>query len=292
MEEAVLPHAGARRDRHPQVLQRPGVVHARQPVPAGRGARAARLLRRRRLQLRRHRLGRRRGPGAGRVDRRRARPTTDLVGVDIRRFAPFHGDVGVAARRAWPRCSACTTRSPGRNREPETGRPSAALAAARPRWRRRAPSSASKMGWERPYVFAPDGSSRRTGDYAWGKPAWLPWHGVAEQRATRDGGRGLRPDVVQQVRRRRPGRARRPAVGRARTTSTCRSAQAVYTPMLNARGTYESDLTVTRTGDDEFLLVSSAATTVRDLDWIDAHRRCRRRGSASPTSPRTSPCSA
>ena len=47
----------------------PGVVHARQPVPA-RGRRpGSRLLRRCRLQLRRHRVGRWRRPGARRVDR-------------------------------------------------------------------------------------------------------------------------------------------------------------------------------------------------------------------------------
>ncbi len=45
----------------------------------------------------------------------------------------------------------------------------------------------------------------------------------------------------------------------------------VYTPFLNARGTYEADLTVTRTGPDSFLLVSSSATTVRDLDWLRRH---------------------
>jgi 4-methylaminobutanoate oxidase (formaldehyde-forming) len=38
--------------------------------------------------------------------------------------------------------------------------------------------------------------------------------------------------------------------------------------MLNERGTYESDVTVTRTADDEFLIVSSAATTERDKDHI------------------------
>jgi 4-methylaminobutanoate oxidase (formaldehyde-forming) len=45
----------------------------------------------------------------------------------------------------------------------------------------------------------------------------------------------------------------------------------VYTPFLNARGTYEADLTVTRTGPASFLIVSSSATTVRDLDWIRRH---------------------
>jgi heterotetrameric sarcosine oxidase gamma subunit len=42
----------------------------------------------------------------------------------------------------------------------------------------------------------------------------------------------------------------------------------VYTGMLNERGTYESDLTVTRLSPGEFLLVSSAATTERDKDHI------------------------
>jgi 4-methylaminobutanoate oxidase (formaldehyde-forming) len=48
---------------------------------------------------------------------------------------------------------------------------------------------------------------------------------------------------------------------------------AVYTPWLDERGGYESDVTVTRTAVDEFLVVSSAATTVRDLAWLDEHVR-------------------
>ena len=38
--------------------------------------------------------------------------------------------------------------------------------------------------------------------------------------------------------------------------------------MLNAHGTYESDVTVTRPAAEEFLIVSSAATTERDQDHI------------------------
>jgi 4-methylaminobutanoate oxidase (formaldehyde-forming) len=45
----------------------------------------------------------------------------------------------------------------------------------------------------------------------------------------------------------------------------------VYTPWLNERGTYEADLTVTRDGPDTFWIVSSSATTVRDLDWLCRH---------------------
>ena len=42
----------------------------------------------------------------------------------------------------------------------------------------------------------------------------------------------------------------------------------VYTGLLNDRGTYESDITVTRLSAEEFLLVASAATTERDSDHI------------------------
>ena len=42
----------------------------------------------------------------------------------------------------------------------------------------------------------------------------------------------------------------------------------VYTGLLNERGTYESDVTLTRVAHDEYLIVSSAATTERDKDHI------------------------
>jgi glycine cleavage system aminomethyltransferase T len=45
----------------------------------------------------------------------------------------------------------------------------------------------------------------------------------------------------------------------------------VYTGLLNDRGTYESDITVTRLSATEYLLVASAATTERDADHIRRH---------------------
>jgi hypothetical protein len=43
----------------------------------------------------------------------------------------------------------------------------------------------------------------------------------------------------------------------------------VYTGMLNERGTYESDFTLTRLADDQYLLVTGTAQTTRDFDMID-----------------------
>ena len=51
-------------------------------------------------------------------------------------------------------------------------------------------------------------------------------------------------------------------------TSRCRSGTTVYTGLLNARGTYESDLTVARLAADRFLLVTGTAQATRDADWI------------------------
>src|SRR6185503_7513345 len=45
----------------------------------------------------------------------------------------------------------------------------------------------------------------------------------------------------------------------------------IYTGLLNARGTYESDLTVARLAADRFLLVTGTAQTTRDADWIARH---------------------
>ena len=91
----------------------------------------------------------------------RASRPRDLVGVDIRRFAPLPRQ----------RCAGCATRVgevlglhyevPWPNRELETGRAAAALAAARPA--RRAGARASARGWagSAPTVFAPRRRSRR-----------------------------------------------------------------------------------------------------------------------------------
>ncbi|MCW2793376.1 MAG: dependent oxidoreductase [Nocardioides sp.] len=195
-------------------------------------------------------------------------PTTDLLGVDVRRFAPFNNNnrwlrdrvaevLGLHYAIPWP------------NRELETARPFRCS----PLHDRLAAAGAvfgSRMGWERPNVFAPSPAEAEL-DYSWGKPVWLPWS-AAEQRATREAVavfdqtsfskyvvEGLDAlDALQWV---------------CANDVDVPVGACVYTPFLGARGTYEADLTVTRTGAHEFLLVSSSATTVRDLDWLARHAR-------------------
>ncbi|BBY30212.1 GcvT family protein [Mycolicibacterium sediminis] len=190
-------------------------------------------------------------------------PTTDLTGVDIRRFAPFNGNnrwlhdrvaevLGLHYEIPWP------------NREMSTARPFRRspvhhlLAAANANF-------GSRMGWERANFFAPAGSEPVI-EYSWGKQNWLPWS-AAEQTATRTA-----VAVFDQT-----SFSKYLVVGpdaEAALQWLCTADMAVevgscvYTGMLNARGTYEADVTVTRTAENEYLMVSSAATTERDRDHV------------------------
>src|SRR5262249_4925113 len=95
---------------------------------------------------------------------------------------------------------------------------------------------------------------------------WLPWV-AAEQRATRTGVAVFDQTSFSKYLLTGPG-------GEQALQWLCTADVAVPprragdTGMLNERGTYESDLTVTRLSAGEFLLVSSAATTERDKDHI------------------------
>ena len=193
-------------------------------------------------------------------------PTTDLTSVDIRRFAPFNGNnrwlhdrvaeiLGLHYEVPWP------------NRELTTARPF-----------RRSPvhhlladanaNFGSRMGWERANFFAPPGSDP-TIEYSWGKQNWLPWS-AAEQLATRTA-----VAVFDQTSFSKYLLVGPDAEATLQWLCTADMAveigRTVYTGMLNERGTYESDVTVTRTAVDEFLIVSSAATTERDKDHIAKH---------------------
>ncbi|WP_426411728.1 GcvT family protein [Bradyrhizobium ganzhouense] len=47
----------------------------------------------------------------------------------------------------------------------------------------------------------------------------------------------------------------------------------VYTPWLNERGGMESDVTIARTGEEEFLVVTAAVQLIRDLAWLRMHAK-------------------
>jgi len=128
----------------------------------------------------------------------------------------------------------------------------------------------SKMGWERANFFAPEGAEPAI-DYTWGKPNWLDWS-AAEQANTRSNVTVF--DQTSFSKYLLVGRDAEAALQWLCTADVAAEVgKSVYTGLLNERGTYESDVTVTRTGPEEFLIVSSAATTERDKDHIRKNLR-------------------
>jgi glycine cleavage system aminomethyltransferase T/glycine/D-amino acid oxidase-like deaminating enzyme len=195
-------------------------------------------------------------------------PQSDLVGVDIRRFAPFNGNnqwlrarvgevLGLHYAIPWP------------NREFETARPfrrspvHAQVAAANANF-------GSRFGWERPNFFAPAGQAPVI-EYSWGKQNWIPWVD-AEQRATREAvalfdQTSFGKLLVQ-------GRDAEELLQWLCTNDVAVPVgRTVYTGVLNSRGTYEADVTLTRLAHDSYLWVTSSASVIRDRSWIERHIR-------------------
>ena len=193
-------------------------------------------------------------------------PQSDLVSVDIRRFGAFNNNqqwlrarvgevLGLHYAVPWP------------NREFDTARPFR-RSPLHDRMHQANAAFGSRFGWERPIFFAPAGQQPVI-DYDWGKQNWIPWVDE-EQRATREAVaifdetsfgklliKGWDAERLLQL--------------------VCANDVAVpvgglvYTAVLNHRGTYEADVTVTRLADDEYLWVTSAASPVRDMDWLVRH---------------------
>jgi 4-methylaminobutanoate oxidase (formaldehyde-forming) len=189
--------------------------------------------------------------------------TMDLWSVDIRRFAPWANDraflrervaeiLGLHYQMAWP------------NREFQTGR---GLRKS-PLHDQLAACGAcfgSKNGWERPNWFARDGIPP-VAEYSFGRQNWFDCH-AAEHRAAREN-----VAVFDQT-----GFSKYLFSGQDATAVLQRLCgnnvnvpvgRAVYTGMFNARGGFESDLTVIRLAADQYYVITGTSQTTRDFNWI------------------------
>lgn len=191
------------------------------------------------------------------------RPPMDLWPADIRRFAPLHGNrrflrervseiVGVHYNIAFP------------NRELQSGR-GLRRSPLHDRLRQRRASFGAKMGWERANWFAPEGVEPEP-VYSFGRQNWFPY-AAAEHRAVREAVAIFDQTSFSKLLLQGPD-------AEAVLQQLCANDVAVppgrivYTGMLNDRGGYESDLTVTRLREDACLIVTGSAQSTRDLDWI------------------------
>jgi glycine cleavage system aminomethyltransferase T/glycine/D-amino acid oxidase-like deaminating enzyme len=190
-------------------------------------------------------------------------PNLDLSPVDIRRFVPMQGNkrwlrgrvqeiVGLHFAMAWP------------NREPESARGV-----------RRSPIHhlldaqgacfGTKMGWERANWFAPAGT-KPVVEFGWGRQNWFS-HSAAEHQAARQAVALFDQTSFAKI-------AIRGSDAEAALQYLCSNdvavqpGRTVYTALLNDRGGYEADVTVTRIRWNEYLLVTSSAQGVHDLDLL------------------------
>jgi len=196
-------------------------------------------------------------------------PSTDLWDVDIRRFAAFTGNrkalfertaetLGLHYAMRWPR------------QELETARP-LRTSPLYDSLRVKGAEFGSKNGWERVNYFRPVGAD--TPAHTLGKPGWLPWM-IAEQRATREAVAVYDQSSFSKLQLQGHGAL-------AVLQRLCANdidvpiGRMVYTAMLNARGGFESDLTIIRQQPDRFgdrfLIVTGSGQTTRDFDWISRH---------------------
>jgi sarcosine dehydrogenase len=194
------------------------------------------------------------------------RPPMDLWQADIRRFAPFHANpeflreraseiVGVHYFVAFP------------NRELETGR-GLRLSPLYGRLRDRRACFGNKMGWERANWFAPEGVAPET-TYSFGRQNWFPYV-AAEHRACREAVAVF--DQTSFSKLRLEGLDSEAVLQRLCANDVAvPPGRMVYTGMLNERGGFESDLTVTRLSGDAYLIVTGSAQTTRDAHWIRRH---------------------
>ena len=122
----------------------------------------------------------------------------------------------------------------------------------------------SKNGWERANYFRPAGMP--PAEYGLGRPGWLDWM-IEEQRATREA--VALYDQTSFSKLLFQGRDAIVVLQRLCANDIDIPVdKMVYTALLNARGGFESDLTVIRLAQDRFLIITGSAQTTRDMDWI------------------------
>ena len=207
----------------------------------GRGARGAALLRRRRLQLGGHRERGRRREGAGRVDRRGAADDGPLArGHPSLRRAGTATSAGCAS--AWWKRPGCTTPSRIPLRDFKTGR-GVRRSPLHERLAARGAAFGSKMGWERANWFATGGAKPET-VYSFGS---AELDAVLGRRASRRREAVAVFDQTSFSKFLLEGRDAEAVLQRLCANDVAvPPGKVVYTGMLNERGGYESDLTVTR----------------------------------------------
>ena len=190
----------------------------------------------------------------------------DLWAVDIRRFSGLHRDRDWVAERTLEAYGKhYTVAFP--HEEYESGRPRI-VSPLYDRLKVRRAVFGSKLGWERPNWFAPEGMAAKD-VYSMGRQNWFG--PVGEEHAHVREKVGLfDQSSFAKYELSGPG-----AAEALETICANRVAREVgrltYTQLLNSRGGIEADLTVARLADDRFYIVTGTGFRTHDFGWITDH---------------------
>ena len=197
---------------------------------------------------------------------RDGRPPADLWEVDVRRNMPFQRNRKYLRERVSESLGLLyATHYPYRQFETARGVRRSPLY---DRLRAAGACHGELAGWERPNWYAPKGVPAQY-EYSYGRQNWFDYS-AAEHRAVRENV-GLF-DQSSFAKFRLEGRAAAGVLNRVCTNEVdVRPGRIVYTQWLNERGGIEADLTVTRLTENSFLIVTAAATEVRDFHWLKTH---------------------
>jgi 4-methylaminobutanoate oxidase (formaldehyde-forming) len=187
----------------------------------------------------------------------------DLWGVDIRRFSKHHRDDAWVRERTLEACAKHYTMA-WPHEEHESGRPRLVS----PLYDRLKASNAcfgSKLGWERPNWFAPNGMVAKD-VYSFGRQNWFAAVGE-EHRACRE--RVALFDQSSFSKFELGGKDAEAALSWICANDVAKPAGSlIYTQMLNSRGGIECDLTVARLSETAFYIVTGTGFRTHDAAWI------------------------
>ncbi|KIC12551.1 hypothetical protein RA19_01335 [Leisingera sp. ANG-M1] len=192
-------------------------------------------------------------------------PPVDLSGCDIRRF-PAALDTAQALAERIPEMLShhFSIRYPGR--EPATAR-NIRRSALHGRLAARSACFGARTGWEKPLYFDPEGTVAPE-DLRFGETAWQEAVN-REACAVREGAALFDQSSFGKLRV--EGRDAETLLQQMCAADISGFDRAHYTPVLNDAGGMESDLTVTRLSETEFLLVTGTAQLTRDQAWLKSH---------------------
>jgi glycine cleavage system T protein len=216
------------------------------------------------------------GGGAGKIMAEwivEGQPSLDMWRMDIRRFQTHYADRSYAAARALETYEKNYWLHPAFE-ERESARP---LRVSPPHARLVAlgASMGEKGGWERPNWFA----HNEPAGAALTRPAWMPmgWARLSWSPAIAEEHRAVREaaglfDFTSFTKFEMEGAGSLGALQWLTDNEMDKPVGSViYTQMLNSRGGIECDVTVTRLGLEQFMIVTGSAFGVHDLDWIRRH---------------------